>query len=220
MRIVGGVWWSGLALAAVVAVAAMFAGRQAGEPLAAGEPKAKSPAALPPLKVEKGAPLLLDALPDAKPAKTPEEGPVADNIACYCCHRNFEEEPMVRVHAKANVGCVKCHGESVAHRNDEDNTTPPDVIYPAQRIEKACQECHESHDAPAKKVIACWQQKCPAKTHAEELVCTDCHGEHRLKVRTVRWDKETRKLISDPARIRLGVEGGKAASSPSEKKAN
>jgi len=219
MRIVGGVWWSGLALAAVVAVAAMFAGRQAGEPLAAGEPKAKSPAALPPLKVEKGAPLLLDALPDAKPAKTPEEGPVADNIACYCCHRNFEEEPMVRVHAKANVGCVKCHGESVAHRNDEDNTTPPDVIYPAQRIEKACQECHESHDAPAKKVIACWQQKCPAKTHVEELLCTDCHGDHRLKIRTVRWDKHTRKLIADTAAFRMSIDGGKRPVSPAKKKA-
>ncbi len=28
-------------------------------------------------------------------------------------------------------------------------------------------------------------------------VCTDCHGEHRLKVRTRRWDKETGKLVSD-----------------------
>ena len=104
---------------------------------------AEGSGALPELKVDKGAPLLLDSLPDAKPEKTPDEGPVADNSACYCCHRNYEEEAMVQEHAKANVGCVKCHGESIAHRNDEDNITPPDVIYASDQIEKACQKCHD-----------------------------------------------------------------------------
>ena len=61
---------------------------------------------------------------------------------------------------------------------------------------------------PAKKVIAAWQEKCPAKTHVEDLLCTDCHGDHRLKVRTVRWDKHTRKLIADTAKIRMSIDGG------------
>jgi hypothetical protein len=198
-----------LALVASFAAAVIFGGRGAGGPLEAGEPKTQKQTALPPLEVEKGAPLLLEPAPDAKPEKTHGEGPAADNGPCYCCHRNFEEERLVQLHAKANVGCVKCHGESVAHRNDEDNITPPDVIYASRQIEKACQKCHQSHDAPAKKVIAAWQQKCPAKTHIDDLVCTDCHGDHRLKVRTVRWDKQTRKLISDPAKIRMMIDNGK-----------
>jgi hypothetical protein len=206
-----------LVLAASIGAAGIFGGRGAAAPLEAGEPKSQKAAPLPALKVEKGAPLLLDALPESKPENAPGKGPMVDNGACYCCHRNFEEESLVQVHAKAGVGCVKCHGESIAHRNDEDNITPPDVIYASRQIDNACQKCHESHDAPAKKVIAAWQQKCPAKTGPEELVCTDCHGEHRMKVRTVRWDKQTRKLISDPAKIRMTIEGGKQSPAPVEK---
>ena len=97
MRFVGGMLWSGLALAALIGVAGIFGGRGAGGPLEAGEPKTQKAAPLPALKVDKGAPLLLDSLPDAKPEKTPDEGPVADNSACYCCHRNYEEEPMAQV---------------------------------------------------------------------------------------------------------------------------
>ena len=36
---------------------------------------------------------------------------------------------MVAVHAKENVGCMKCHGASRAHRNDEDNVTAPDKMF-------------------------------------------------------------------------------------------
>ncbi len=217
MRFARGMLWSAVALAALIGVAGIFGGRGAGGPLEAGEPKTQKAAALPALEVDKGAPLLLDSLPEAKPEKTPGEGPVADNGACYCCHRNYEEELMVQQHAKANVGCVKCHGESVAHRNDEDNITPPDMIYAADQIEKNCEKCHDSHDAPAKKVIAAWQEKCPAKTHVEDLLCTDCHGDHRLKVRTVRWDKHTRKLIADTAKFRMSIDGGKRPVSPVKK---
>jgi hypothetical protein len=93
------------------------------------------------------------------------------------------------------VGCVKCHGPSYAHRDDENNATPPDVMYWPQRIDPACLECHETHDAPAKQVIAMWQKRCHGKTNPQQLVCTDCHGQHRLKFRTVWWDKKTGKLI-------------------------
>ena len=30
---------------------------------------------------------------------------------------------------------------------------------------------------------------------AKDIVCIDCHGQHRLKIRTVRWDKQTKELI-------------------------
>ena len=32
----------------------------------------------------------------------------------------------------------------------------------------------------------------------DHLVCTECHGEnHKMAVRTRKWDKKTRKLLSD-----------------------
>ncbi len=155
---------------------------------------AAKPGGPPPLKVDSGAPLLLDE-PSPKTPKRKPNGPVADNSACFVCHTNYDGEEMVVQHAIGNVGCIKCHGESHAHRNDEDNITPPDVMYPAAKIDKACQECHDTHDAPAKKVIAMWQKKCPSKSDAGQLICTDCHGEHRLKQRQVVWDKVTRKLV-------------------------
>jgi formate-dependent nitrite reductase cytochrome c552 subunit len=149
----------------------------------------------PPLKVDKGAPLLLDEAPKPGAGGKPS-GPVADNQACHVCHTNYQEEPMAVSHAKANVGCVKCHGESLPHRNDEDNITPPDIIFPAGKIDAACKKCHENHDVAAAKVVARWQERCARRLDPSRVVCTDCHGEHRLKLRTVRWDKETRKLIS------------------------
>jgi hypothetical protein len=147
-----------------------------------------------PLVIDKKAPLLLEEAPAKDPWDVPI-GPVADNTACYVCHANYQEEEFVVYHAQANVGCVKCHGESHAHRDDENNTTPPDVIFPPEKIEPNCRECHETHDAPAKDVILRWQERCPGKTRPEDILCMDCHGTHRLKARTVRWDKRTRKLI-------------------------
>ncbi|MBN2476598.1 MAG: cytochrome c3 family protein [Pirellulales bacterium] len=148
----------------------------------------------PPLVIDKGAPLLLGDAPEEDPFAVPS-GPVADNLACHCCHMNYEEEPFAVAHAKTNVGCVKCHGQSYAHRDDEDNITPPEVMFPPDKIEANCQTCHDTHDAPAAKVIALWKERCPEKANPEDLLCTDCHGEHRLKIRTVRWNKETRELI-------------------------
>ena len=154
-------------------------------------------AAPPPLKVDKSAPLLLDEPKEAKPKSKPEK-PLADNQPCYVCHTNYQEEWLAQEHKKQTIGCVDCHGPSLAHRNDENNTTPPDKMYPAEKIETACKECHSTHDAPAKKVVARFQERCPGK-ELDKVVCTDCHGEHRLKVRTVRWDKHTGKVLLEPA---------------------
>ncbi len=161
-------------------------------------------AAPPPLKVDKSAPLLLDE-PKTKPAEK-ADGPVADNSACHVCHTNYQEESLAVSHAKADVGCVKCHGVSMAHRNDENNTTPPDKMYPSGRIETMCEECHETHDAPAKKVLTRFRERCPGKD-ITQVLCTDCHGEHRLKLRTVQWDKATGKLLVDKQNHKTGPEG-------------
>ena len=156
--------------------------------------------ALPLLKVDKAAPLLLDEPPAKSAAPADPKKPRADNSACYVCHGNFQDELMVTAHAKENIGCVKCHGSSLAHRNDEDNVTAPDKMYASARIDNACRKCHEDHIASARKVIAMFQARFPANTDPQKVVCMDCHGEHRLKVRSVFWDKDTGKLLKrDPA---------------------
>jgi hypothetical protein len=154
--------------------------------------------ALPPLEVDADAPLLLEGPEEAaSPTSEPLEVAAADNQPCFVCHVNYEDETLASGHAAEGIGCVTCHGDSFAHRNDENNTTPPDVIYAASAIDPACGKCHRTHDAPAREVVALWLERCPEKRDPATIVCTDCHGEHRLAVRTVRWNKETRELITD-----------------------
>jgi len=222
MRIQCAVWPAWLASLAIAALIVGFSGwaetgSHTAATLAADDKAGEKPKGPPPLVVGKDAPRLSD-----EPAKTPtaadgSKGPVADNTACYCCHTNYREESFAQYHAKANVGCVECHGESLPHRNDEDNITPPDILYAPDGIEQNCKKCHDTHDAPAAKVIAMWQEKCPARTNPNDLFCTDCHGEHRLKFRTVWWDKKTGELGTrqQGERIRWAIDLTKA---PTEQK--
>jgi predicted CXXCH cytochrome family protein len=185
---------------------------RAAEAKAAAE-KPATTSKLPPLVVDKSEPLTLDG-PEGKPGAKPKDSSQL-NTACYVCHANYSEESMVVEHAKEKVGCIDCHGQSFAHRDDEDNITPPDIMFPAEKVDVACQKCHDTHDAPAKKVLKRWQERCPAKQDFAAVVCTDCHGEHRLDKRTVRWDKTTRKLVLS-AKTKPTAEPGEAA--PSEQK--
>ncbi len=178
----------------------------------------------PPLVVDTSEPLLLDA-PTKGQAATEITAAATENMACFVCHGNYRGEFLAERHAKANVGCTNCHGDSFAHRNDENNTTPPETMYSAEKIDPFCQGCHESHDVSAKKIIAAWMKEKVKKPNATcegchkdddvppekvvarwkergidksdpaQIVCTDCHGEHRMKVRTVTWNKETGKLL-------------------------
>jgi hypothetical protein len=167
--------------------------------------QAEKPGGPPALVIDQDAPLLLDEpgraenpLPAASPHPqllTKQERVLAENGPCFVCHVNYQAEPLAKQHAGADVGCVSCHGPSYAHRNDENNTTPPDVMYPRNGIDPACRKCHASHDVPAGKIVTLWLQRFADKTDAQSIVCTDCHGDHRLKVRTVRWDKKTGKLL-------------------------
>ena len=156
------------------------------------EPEARS--GLPPLVVDTSEPLLLDDPTEeqAAGASTKADG---ENMACFVCHGNYRGEFVAERHAKVNVGCVNCHGDSFAHRNDENNTTPPENMYPADKIDPFCQGCHDAHDVPPKKVVARWKKLDIDKSDPAGIVCTDCHGEHRMKVRTVIWDKKTGKLL-------------------------
>ena len=125
-------------------------------------------------------PLLL--LEDGNDGENPDmtDSPLADNSRCYVCHMNYEVDELTSIHAKADIGCERCHGASDAHCSDEDNITPPDIMYPAEKINSFCKSCHPD-----------------AKLGEGKKYCTDCHGEHRLNHRTRKWDKVTGKLIED-----------------------
>lgn len=148
-------------------------------------------AAPPPLKVDKSAPLLLD---DAPAKKTP----ASPKLICYDCHGTFRDDPFSIKHASVDVTCVTCHGESDAHAHDEDNITPPQTMYAREAIAKRCGECHKEHNASPAKVVARWQERGLQKLKPVNLVCTDCHGRHRMNVRTIHWDKKTGKLLDTP----------------------
>jgi hypothetical protein len=114
---------------------------------------------------------------------------VANNSACFVCHVNFQEEDLATTHAKAGVGCIKCHGKSNAHTDDEANLIPPEIMFPKAKINSACLKCH----APAKLTDS--HKPVLAGTDTKNPYCTDCHGEHRLPHRTRHWDKQTGKLL-------------------------
>ncbi|MBE0536963.1 MAG: hypothetical protein IH624_14970 [Phycisphaerae bacterium] len=164
----------------------------AGEPDA---PAASEAAPLPPLPllvVDADAPLLLDDHAEPEHA-APVDG--ADNSHCLVCHANYRQESLAVRHARAEMGCVVCHGESFAHRNDENNTTPPERMFARDVIDDACGKCHKGHDVAPGKVIARFRKRGLDASDAGTVVCTDCHGDHRLKVRSVLWNKKTGELL-------------------------
>jgi len=121
----------------------------------------------------------------------PAEGPVADNTRCFVCHMNYSQERLAVGHARADVGCEKCHGACDEHCGDENNITPPTIMFPKDQVDPACKVCHD----PAKVIeghIWCMREVKPSDAGK---YCTDCHGKHVVPVRTVRWDKKTGKLL-------------------------
>jgi len=168
-------WLWGVLLCAAVLVVGVVSCKQAGQGGAA-------------VSLEKGD----VAERTIEPEAVEEEIEAADNSRCHVCHLNFAMEKIAVVHAEAGIGCEKCHGSCDAHCSDEDNVTPPDVMFAAERINSFCMGCHprKKIDQPQHKVLFVGGQEV-------KKVCTDCHGEHRLAHRTRRWDKTSGKLIED-----------------------
>ena len=183
-----------LIVAAAVVVAGCDTSGNEGSPQTDGN-KVNLPG---PSNSKEEAPLLLDDEPllllddggglDNLPTPT---GPVADNSRCFVCHINYSEEEFAVTHALANVGCEKCHGHCDEHCGDENNITPPTIMFPRDQIDAACRKCHDEN-----KIIngQLWCIREPKPSDAGKH-CTDCHGKHRLTRRTSRWDKKTGKLL-------------------------
>jgi len=125
------------------------------------------------------------------------------NQFCAACHYGFSDEDLAKTHEKAGIGCERCHGESERHRSDEDNITPPEMMYPKERIMPTCMMCHPRHEI--EHVSLHQQLLAGAKTifdsdddDAPQITCTFCHAKkHHIKVRTVRWNKATGELLKD-----------------------
>jgi excinuclease UvrABC ATPase subunit len=125
----------------------------------------------------------------------------ADNSYCLVCHINLEDEELVEIHSPNGIGCEFCHGMSIKHSADEDNLTPPEIMWSKHRINTRCMTCHEQEDmlkeekaAKAHKKMLADMAK-PDRDLTKISHCTKCHGKHRIKNRTRVWDKETGKIV-------------------------
>jgi len=107
------------------------------------------------------------------------------NEICLVCHLDFGREPLASKHLIRNVGCAQCHGESMAHAEDEEHLTKPDRTFKRTQVDGFCGLCH----MPSKK-------PCTRKPSPKERgkVCTDCHGQHRIK------EKPAARIAKRPAR--------------------
>lgn len=104
--------------------------------------------------------------------------PLGPNAACYVCHMTFVFEPLARMHLPEKITCVKCHGVSAAHANDEDiGATKPDITFTRDKVDASCGKCHEEHDVKPREVVARWIE---IGAPEQEPICTDCHGMHRI----------------------------------------
>jgi len=135
-----------------------------------------------PLLLEDEPLLLLDDGPD----EDSSTDSMADNSRCFVCHINYMQEDIAVTHARVEMGCANCHGESDEHIADESwasggNGTAPDLMYPQAKINPFCMGCH------TKEKIDTEQHKPLFAGTIKEKYCTDCHGDHRLTNRKCKW---------------------------------
>jgi hypothetical protein len=104
--------------------------------------------------------------------------PMGPNGACYVCHMTFVREELAKTHLTRKITCVKCHGLSAKHANDEDiGATKPDRPYTREQVNAMCRKCHKRHGAAPELVAARGIERGLTKV---PVVCTDCHGTHRI----------------------------------------
>jgi hypothetical protein len=137
------------------------------------------------------------------PNKKPATSFVA-NPFCKVCHLDFDEEELALSHEIWGIGCERCHGESFRHRSDEANITPPEIMYPKERVNPSCMSCHPRQDIQDTKDhqpileagLSTFEEATPVGKDAKKY-CTDCHGtKHRvMRVRAAHWDKATGALL-------------------------
>ena len=150
--------------------------------------------------------------PAYAPPPAPPTGPVADNSRCFVCHANYEVEALSVTHAKANIGCIRCHGVSSPHSTDEDGLTAPDRMFRKEVLRLNCLTCHDWTRLIASDKTKVARTDLPEKPDhqavlegrvREKRFCTDCHGEHRMYYRTRAWDKRSGVLTAKDGTPRM-----------------
>ena len=134
-----------------------------------------------------------------------EEKSFVANLFCSACHYAFSDDELALNHERVGIGCERCHGESERHRSDEDNITPPEIMYPKAKINPTCMMCHPrgkiKHVSDHASLLAGAEtifDKDTDESTGQKQYCTDCHGkEHRMNVRTIRWNKATGELLEE-----------------------
>jgi hypothetical protein len=145
---------------------------------------------------------------EGPPEEKPEEDFFVANLFCSACHYDFDEEELAFNHMLGGIGCERCHGESERHRSDEDNVTPPEIMYPKAKINPTCMMCHPRHEIDHVKdhepmlagaeTIFDPEIEATSTAGGHPVYCTECHAKlHRMNVRTIRWNKATGELLTD-----------------------
>jgi hypothetical protein len=169
-------------------------------PPAASPPALSSPTATPPAvaaEAVKSAVAALAVTITAEGTTPPPAKQAVDNSRCHVCHLNFSDDVLAVNHAKYGIGCEKCHGASDDHAADEANITPPQIMYPREKIQTSCMICHPD---PMDRIVlgAKYCLFVPLTEAEKQKVCTECHGTHRMAQRQVRWNKVTGAIIPNP----------------------
>lgn len=129
----------------------------------------------------------------SRPAGAKDEP--ADNSICFECHDVYREDELTTSHAAQGVGCVDCHGSSSAHSGDLESRHAPDIPIGRAETNATCVECHEE---PGLRATGREGHTALLDGTATDFRhCTDCHGEHRLAARTVRWSRETGERLDE-----------------------
>ena len=137
---------------------------------------------------------------DGQDKEEPKTEIFVANTFCGACHYGFGDEKLARTHERAGIGCERCHGESERHRSDEDNITPPEIMYPKDKINPTCMMCHPraeiKHVSHHQPLLAGAETIFDKSTNQNN--CTDCHAkDHRINVRNIRWNKATGEILDN-----------------------
>ena len=90
---------------------------------------------------------------------------------CVMCHVDVADEMKGDKHLVQGIGCVRCHGPSVAHSADENNEVKPDRVFTIANTDAQCRACHEC------------SPQVTAQVRIRHKLCTECHGAHKLRER-------------------------------------
>lgn len=108
----------------------------------------------------------------------------SENTLCVVCHVDLKKEPISVVHDADDITCMKCHGPSTAHMQDEMLMTKPDLLFGRTEVVPMCMECHDDHEDPdaVDAFLEQWRGRHRENGRAitDDAVCTDCHGAHNI----------------------------------------